>query len=106
MYRSMGNIAENPRVGLLFVDFERSRRVRVKGTAALVDDPATLAGWPGAELLVEVRLGKAFVNCPRYVHKLTVETVSEFAPCEGHTPPEPEWKSREAFQPYLPAQPG
>lgn len=102
MYRSMGNIADNPKVGLLFVDFERSRRIRVKGTATLADDAATLADWPGAELVVKVTLDKAFVNCPRYVHKMTVETLSEYAPCEGHTPPEPEWKERPDFKPYMP----
>ncbi len=102
MYRSMGNIADNPKVGLLFVDFEQSRRIRVKGLAVLVDDAAALADWPGAELVVKVTLDRAFVNCPRYVHKMSVETLSEYAPCEGHTPPEPEWKERADFKPYMP----
>ena len=68
----------------------------------LVDDAAALADWPGAELVVKVTLDRAFVNCPRYVHKMSVETLSEYAPCEDHTPPEPEWKRSADFKPYLP----
>jgi predicted pyridoxine 5'-phosphate oxidase superfamily flavin-nucleotide-binding protein len=102
MYRSMGNIVDNPRVGLLFIDFERPKRLRVKGTATLRDDGATLASWPGAELVVEVTTDKVFFNCPRYVHAMTVTALSEFAPCEGHEPPEPEWKDHPDFKPYLP----
>ncbi|MDH4143825.1 MAG: pyridoxamine 5'-phosphate oxidase family protein [Acidimicrobiia bacterium] len=102
MYRSMGNLAENPRVGLLFVDFERSQRLRVKGTARLVDAAADLAAFPGAELVVHVRADKVFVNCPRYVHKMTTVELSEFAPGEAHMPPEPEWKQWPQFKPYLP----
>jgi hypothetical protein len=33
MYRSWGNVLANPRVGLLFLDFENPRRIRVNGTA-------------------------------------------------------------------------
>ena len=102
MYRSMGNIATNPRVGLLFIDFERSSRLRVKGTATLYRDPATLADWPGAELLVSVLVDKVFLNCPRYVHRMAVAELSAFAPGGGHVPPEPEWKDRPEFKPYLP----
>ena len=102
MYRSMGNIATNPRVGLLFIDFERSSRLRVKGTATLYRDPATLADWPGAELLVSVLVDKVFLNCPRYVHRMAVAELSAFAPGDGHVPPEPEWKDRPEFKPYLP----
>jgi len=33
MYLSMGNISADPRVGLLFVNFEEPRRLRVQGEA-------------------------------------------------------------------------
>jgi predicted pyridoxine 5'-phosphate oxidase superfamily flavin-nucleotide-binding protein len=102
MYRSMGNIAANSRVGLLFVDFEHSKRLRVKGTAKLHRDEAMLAGWPGAELVVTVAAVKVFFNCPRYVHRMTVEEISVFAPGDDHVPPAPDWKQRPEFKPYLP----
>src|SRR2546421_29416 len=34
MFKSLGNILANPRVGLLFVDFEEPNRMRVSGTAS------------------------------------------------------------------------
>ena len=102
MYRSLGNIAANPRVGLLFVDFERSKRLRVKGTARLHRDDAMLRAFPGAELVVTVAADKVFFNCPRYVHRMTVEHLSEFAPSGDHAPPEPEWKQRPEYRPFLP----
>ena len=33
MYRSWGNVLVNPRVGLLFLDFENPKRIRVNGAA-------------------------------------------------------------------------
>lgn len=102
MYRSLGNIVDNPRVGLLFCDFDKPWRVRVKGMARLIDDDEALAMWPGAELAVEVTAETVFPNCSRYLHKISVEEISPNAPAEGHQPPEAEWKSREMFRGYLP----
>ncbi|MFT7599070.1 MAG: putative pyridoxine 5'-phosphate oxidase superfamily flavin-nucleotide-binding protein [Acidimicrobiales bacterium] len=102
MYRSLGNIVDNERVGLLFCDFDLPWRVRVKGTARVVDDPEFVGQWPGAELAVEVQIVTAFPNCSRYLHKLTVEEISANAPDHGYEPPEAEWKSMEKFQGYLP----
>ena len=35
MYRSWGNVLVNPQVGLLFLDFETPKRIRVNGTARI-----------------------------------------------------------------------
>ena len=43
MFRSLGNVQINPRVGLLFIDFEQPRRLRVLGRATLSFDAAELA---------------------------------------------------------------
>src|SRR6185295_14939702 len=48
MFRSLGNVVVNPRVGLLFIDFERPRRLRVQGSATLSLQSDELASWPGA----------------------------------------------------------
>jgi hypothetical protein len=37
MYRTWGNVLVNPRVGLLFLDFESPKRIRVNGTARVRD---------------------------------------------------------------------
>ena len=48
MYLSMGNLLRNPEVGLLFIDFERGRRLRVQGTATIERDDVP---WPRAQIL-------------------------------------------------------
>ena len=40
MYLSMGNLLVNPEVGLLFVAFERQRRLRLNGTASIDESDA------------------------------------------------------------------
>ena len=39
-YRSWGNVFVNPHVGLLFIDFENPKRIRVNGTAQISADDA------------------------------------------------------------------
>jgi predicted pyridoxine 5'-phosphate oxidase superfamily flavin-nucleotide-binding protein len=102
MYRSMGNIVDTGKVALLFVDFDRPKRLRLHGTATVHRDGPLLERFVGAELAVEVRVGRAFMNCPRYLHNLRDGQLSEFAPREGHVPPEPEWKAMPVWREVLP----
>jgi len=102
MFRSMGNIADSGKVSLLFVDFDRPKRIRVHGTAVLHAEPEWLERFTGAELVVEVRIGRAFFNCPRYLHNLAGGELSPHAPREGHTVAEPEWKSQPEWAEVLP----
>lgn len=91
MYLSTGNVLRNPEVGLLFVDFERGRRLRVQGTASIVE-AGDEAGWPGAQFAVRVRTGAVFPNCPRYIHRRALVERSPYVPVAGAEPPVPEWK--------------
>src|SRR5580658_4781004 len=43
MFLSLGNIATNPHVGLLFIDFERPKRLRVDGEASTSSDDPLIA---------------------------------------------------------------
>src|SRR6187200_605791 len=54
MFRSLGNVLVNPAVALLFIDFERPNRLRVNGSARLVEGDPLLAGFPGAQFIVRV----------------------------------------------------
>lgn len=106
MFRSLGNISINPHVGLLFLDFEKPRRLRVNGIATLhVDDPL-LSEFPGAQLIVRVHAERIFPNCPRYIHKMRFVEYSVYAPTHDQTPPEPEWKQMEEFRDALPQRGG
>jgi hypothetical protein len=102
MFKSLGNILVNPHVGLLFVDFENPRRLRVNGRASVREDDPLLPEFVGAQLVVRVDVDTVFPNCPRYIHKMTVVEESPYAPCEGRTPPVPEWKTRPVFREVLP----
>jgi predicted pyridoxine 5'-phosphate oxidase superfamily flavin-nucleotide-binding protein len=102
MFKSLGNILANPHVGLLFVDFESPRRLRVNGRASVREDDPLRADLVGAQLVVRVQAEAIFPNCPRYIHKMQMVEESPYAPCEGHVPPVPEWKTRPVFNEVLP----
>ena len=102
MFKSLGNILVNPRVGMLFIDFEKPRRLRVNGTATFEEQDPLLAEFPGAQLVVRVAANAIFPNCPRYLHNVKTGELSVHAPRAGHEPPEPGWKSRPEFCDVLP----
>jgi len=103
MYLSAGNIAVNAHVGLLFIDFEARKRLRLNGTATeRVDDPL-LAAYPGAQFVWRVRAAEVFPNCPRYIHQYALVERSHFVPAGGEPPPVPAWKTREWSRDVLPA---
>jgi predicted pyridoxine 5'-phosphate oxidase superfamily flavin-nucleotide-binding protein len=106
MFKSLGNVLSNAKVGLLFIDFEKPRRLRVNGIASIGFDDPLLASFEGAQLIVRVQAQHIFPNCPRYVHRMKFEEISDYAPAPAHVPPVPGWKQMDAFRPYLPQHPG
>ncbi|MBK7977238.1 MAG: pyridoxamine 5'-phosphate oxidase family protein [Deltaproteobacteria bacterium] len=92
MYLSMGNVDQTGRVGLLFVDFERQRRMRVEGVAELVFEGDLLRRYPECQCVVVVRATAIYPNCPRYVHRYTRAERSPFVPRDGIATPTPDWK--------------
>jgi predicted pyridoxine 5'-phosphate oxidase superfamily flavin-nucleotide-binding protein len=98
MYRSLGNIVHNPRVGLLFICvdgklFNNAARLRINGRAEIDESGEATAGIPGAKRFVRVTADHIFTNCPRYIPKLSLEEPSIYVPREGYNPPDPAWKS-------------
>ncbi|MES2017757.1 MAG: pyridoxamine 5'-phosphate oxidase family protein [Pseudomonadota bacterium] len=104
MYRSWGNVLVNPAVGLLFVDFESPKRLRVNGSATVSADDPLRAEFPGAVFIVRVVADKIFPNCPRYMHKMQLIEYSVYAPRSDYTAPVPAWKTFDAFRDALPAR--
>jgi len=102
MFKSLGNVAVNAAVGLLFIDFQKPRRLRVNGRASVHQDDPLLAEFVGAQLMVRVRAEAIFPNCPRYIHKMQIIEESAYVPSEGHTPPVPKWKQFPEFRDVLP----
>ena len=103
MYLSMGNVDATRRVGLLFIDFERQRRMRVDGTAELRHDDPLLAAYPEAQFIVRVHAERIYPNCPRYIHKYQLVERSAFVPRVGTSTPIPGWKQTDWARDVLPA---
>ena len=104
MYRSWGNILVNPHIGLLFLDFENIKRIRVNGTAQISPDDPLRAEYSGSVFIVRVKAEKIFPNCPRYIHKMQLVEHSAYAPRANYTPPVPAWKKFDDFRDALPAR--
>ena len=102
MFLSAGNLSTRPSVGLLLIDFETQRRLRVEGDAELVEDAEMLAACPGAQFLVRVRVTRVYPNCPRYIPKYQLIEASTFIPSADCRPPVPAWKKAEWARAVLP----
>jgi predicted pyridoxine 5'-phosphate oxidase superfamily flavin-nucleotide-binding protein len=101
-FRSLGNVLVNPRVGLLFIDFDHPNRMRVQGVAAVHDEPELVERWDGAQAVVTVAVERVFPNCPRYIHRRPLAEHSVYAPRPDYVPPVPEWKQMDIFRDFLP----
>lgn len=103
MFLSMGNAAENPHVGLLFIDFESPRRLRVNGTARLAPADSVSPPYFEAQFIVRVSVRQIFPNCPRYLPKLQRVAPSMYVPRAGTVTPVPGWKRMDRAKDVLPA---
>jgi predicted pyridoxine 5'-phosphate oxidase superfamily flavin-nucleotide-binding protein len=92
MYLSMGNVSATGQVGLLFLDFQEQRRVRVDGTAEIAAEHTLLGRYPEAQFLTVVRARAIYPNCPRYIHHYELVERSRFVPRASAVTPTPDWK--------------
>jgi uncharacterized protein len=102
MFLSTGNVVRNARVGLLFIDFERQRRLRLSGEASISTEDALLGAYPEAQFIVRVNVTHVFPNCPRYIHRYQLVERSSFVPKSGCNTPIPNWKKSEWAADVLP----
>ncbi len=59
MFNTLGNLAVNPRIGLLFPDFHRGRTLQISGRAAILWDDPRMNEIPGARRLLRVSIDEA-----------------------------------------------
>lgn len=85
LFSTLGNIAATGRVGLFFIDFETSYRLRVNGTAVVGDAPGQ--GAPGALKVVTVTTEVVYDLCERYVHRMKFVEESPYCPADSYEPP-------------------
>jgi predicted pyridoxine 5'-phosphate oxidase superfamily flavin-nucleotide-binding protein len=78
---SLGNITENPHVGLLFVDFvEDVIGLHVNATAEIMEDPMIRSNCPDlpvdpapgrrAQVWVVARVDEAYIHCAKHIPRL------------------------------------
>jgi hypothetical protein len=81
VHASLGNISENPHVGLLMIDFERDLiGLHVNGRARVVDDavlrtlhpalPEDLAPGRRAERWVVIAVDEAYIHCRKHIPRM------------------------------------
>jgi uncharacterized protein len=75
-YVTPGNLSENPKAFLFLMDYANSRRVKLWGTARVVEGDAALQeklrdpAYPGeAERVILFTVEAWDVNCPQHIHR-------------------------------------
>jgi uncharacterized protein len=75
-YITLGNLSENPKAFIFLMDYANSQRIKVWGTAKVVEGDAALlaslaeAGYPGkVERAIVFKIEAWDVNCPQHIHK-------------------------------------
>src|SRR5919107_1273620 len=102
MFLTAGNLLATKKVGLLFVDLEGRKRMRLNGEASVDDDDPLLRQYPEAQLIVRVRATEVFPNCPRYIHEYRLVGRSRFVPKSECETPVPQWKRNDWANDVLP----
>jgi predicted pyridoxine 5'-phosphate oxidase superfamily flavin-nucleotide-binding protein len=105
MFKSLGSLAENSHVGLLFIRWgDKPKRLRVQGRATIDENDPLLPQFERSQLIVRVQAERIFDNCPRYIHHLEIMSYSPYAPGQGSESPIPQWKRNPLFRDALPNQ--
>ncbi|MFC4495535.1 pyridoxamine 5'-phosphate oxidase family protein [Streptomyces ovatisporus] len=81
VHASLGNIEENPHLGIMLIDFTRARiGLHINGRAAVVGDAEIRASYPElpedpvpgrrAQLWVRVEVEEAYIHCAKHIPQL------------------------------------
>lgn len=102
MFLSAGNVLVNAKVGMLFIDFEQPKRLRINGVASVERDDPLLKEYTEAQFIVRVKAQQVFPNCPRYIHKYQRVQRSVYVPRPACETPIPAWKKSDWAADVLP----
>jgi hypothetical protein len=69
-FMSIGNLLENPRVGLLFIDFSDGGRLRVNGVASIHETGQFKDLFPDHPRAIHVSIEQVIPNCAAHVPTL------------------------------------
>ena len=104
MYLSMGNLLENPQVGLLFIDFANPMRARVSGRASIDPDDPLTRDVPGSTVRRAGRRRRGVPELPA-LHPSDDRSRRRraFVPAADGSAPVPDWKRSDWACDVLPA---
>lgn len=78
MYTSLGNLLVNPHIGMLFIDFETRRRLRINGRVDIIDDVRAYADiWPLAERHLRISVEQVFGNCRARIPRMRLMPITD-----------------------------
>lgn len=69
-FMSLGNIRQNPHVGMLFIDFSDGARLRINGTAQIHDSGDIMNLFAGASRVVVVDVDLVVPNCSTHIPRM------------------------------------
>jgi uncharacterized protein len=102
MFLTDGNINSTREVGLLFINFEQPKRLRIHGKASIHLEDDLRSDYVESKYIVRILISNVFDNCGRYIHKMQMLETSEFVPQSGCATPVPGWKLRDDIKDTLP----
>ncbi|KAG0347107.1 hypothetical protein BG005_000366, partial [Podila minutissima] len=79
-FNTLGNIAADPRVGLLFVDFDTGDCLHVTGTAQIFVGRESQALYPHSQRAVQVSVESAILNLHALPFRLVTKELSPYNP--------------------------
>jgi predicted pyridoxine 5'-phosphate oxidase superfamily flavin-nucleotide-binding protein len=80
MYMTLGNVAANPRAGLLFLDWETGDTLQLSGRATIDWSPERAAAIPGAQRVVDVEVERVIATRGALPLRWMLEERSRFNP--------------------------
>jgi predicted pyridoxine 5'-phosphate oxidase superfamily flavin-nucleotide-binding protein len=80
MFNTLGNIAEYPHVGLLFVDFASGRALQLSGAATISWDAQQAQGFAGAERVIELQIERTVEHAGAFAGGWVLQSYSPFNP--------------------------
>ncbi|MED2729678.1 pyridoxamine 5'-phosphate oxidase family protein, partial [Bacillus thuringiensis] len=82
LFNTLGNIIENPNVGLLFFDFSTGDTLQLTGKASIIwdIDESIISQFPGAQRLIQFQLVEAIQTMNCNTNQWEFVTYSSFNP--------------------------
>ena len=83
MFMTLGNVAANPRAGLLFIDWETGDTLQLTGRAVVDWSPERASAIPGAERVVDFAVDRVIQMAGALPLRWVLEERSRFNPPVG-----------------------